>query len=182
MRFGTKAMISACFVAPAIAAVILAGAGTASAQTTGAAAHTTSTEANWPPPPFCNPFQKERWNLNGFNTVDVTYKLFSHYTYTVDFVQRGSCLSGWLTDPYFPVTRPISGSVNGNFVRFSFTYPSFVEGTRTYTGSIDRFGFVSGGWSQTGFAFPNFGTFTLGSTVARACPPWIWWTQFCTVP
>ena len=184
MRFGTKAMISACLVAPAIAAVIVAGAGTASAQTTSAAAHTSSTEANWPPPPppFCNPFQKERWNLNGFNTVDVTYKLFSHYTYTVDFVQHGSCLSGWLNDPYFSVTRPIFGTIDGNFVTFSFTYPSFIEGTRTYTGTIDHFGFLYGGWSQTGIAWPNFGTFSLSGPVARACPPWIWWTQLCTVP
>jgi hypothetical protein len=181
MRLGTKAMIWACCAGPAIAAIIVTGAGTASAQTTSAATPTTSAAEHLPPPPFCNPFQKERWNINGFNTVDVTYK-FSHYTYTVDFVQHGSCLSGWLHDPYFSVTRPITGTVNGNFVTFSFTYPSFIEGTRTYSGSIDHFGFVSGHWSQTGIAWPNFGGWSLSGTVARACPPWIWWTQFCTVP
>jgi hypothetical protein len=179
MRLGTKAMIWACCAGPAIAAIIVTGAGTASAQTTGATAHTTSA-AEHLPELFCSPFQKERWNLNGFNTVDVTYK-FSHYTYTVDFVQRGSCLSGWLTDPYFSVTRPIFGTVNGNFVTFSFTYPSFVEGTRTYTGYIGHFGFVSGNWSQTGIAWPNFGGWSLSGTAARACPPWVWWTQFCPV-
>ncbi len=180
MRLGTKAMIWACCAGPAIATIIFTGAGTASAQTVSPAANTITTAEHIPL--FCDPLQKERWNINGFNTVDVTYKLFSHYTYTVDFVQKGSCLSGWLTDPYFSVTRPIFGSINGNFVTFSFTYPSFVEGTRTYTGTIGHFGFVSGGWSQTGIAFPNFGSWSLSGTAARACPPWIWWTQFCTVP
>ncbi len=179
MRFGTKAIIGACLAGPAIAAVIVAGAGTASAQTTSPAAHTISTQEHIPV--LCNPFQKERWNLNGFNNVDVTYKVFQHYTYTADFVQHGSCLSGWLDDPYFSVLRPIYGTVNGNFVTFSFTYPSFVEGTRTYTGTIGHFGFVSGGWSQTGIAWPNFGSFSLSGSAARACPPWVWWTQFCTV-
>jgi hypothetical protein len=179
MRLGTKAMIRACFAGPAIAAIILTGAGTASAQTTTPAAHTVSAAEHLPL--FCNPFQKERWNLNGFNTVDVSY-VFSHFFYTVDVVQHGSCLSGWLHDPYFPVTEPIFGSVNGNYVTFSFTYPSFVEGTRTYTGHIGGFGFVSGGWSQTGTAWPNFGGWSLSGTAARACPPWIWWTQFCPVP
>jgi len=179
MRLVTKATIWACCAGPAIAATILTGAGTASAQITTPTAHTAVT-AEHIPPPFCNPFQKERWNLNGFNSVDVTY-LFAPYTYTVDFVQRGSCLSGWLNDPYFHVTRPIFGTVNGNYVAFSFTYPSFVEGTRTYTGHIYGSGFVFGHWSQTGFAWPNFGTFSLSNPVARACPPWIWWTSFCPV-
>ena len=181
MRLGTKATIWACFAGPAIAATLLAGAGTASAQTTSPAAHTISTTEHIPAGPLCSIFQKERWNLNGFDTVDVTY-VFHHYFYTVDFVQHGSCLSGWLHDPYFSVTEPIFGTVNGNFVTFSFVYPSFVQGTRTYTGVINHSGFVFGGWSETGIASPNFGTFALSSTAARACPPWVWWTQFCTVP
>src|SRR5580658_8015863 len=151
MRLGTRATIWACFAGPAIAATILAGAGTASAQTTSPTAHSVSTTEHIPAGPLCSPFQKERYNLNGFNTVDVTY-LFHHYFYTVDFVQHGSCLSGWLHDPYFSVTEPIFGTVDGNFVTFSFTYPSFVEGTRTYIGSINHFGFVSGHWFQTGTA------------------------------
>jgi len=179
MRLGTKAMIRACFAGPAIAAVILTGAGTASAQTVSPTAHTIGTAEHIPL--FCNPFQKERWNLNGFNKVDVSY-LGAPYTYTVDFVQHGSCLNGWLDDPYFHVLAPIFGTVSGNYVTFSFTYPSFVEGTRTYIGHINGWGFVYGDWSQTGFAWPNFGTFSLSNPVPRACPPWIWWTSFCPVP
>jgi hypothetical protein len=181
MRFGTKAMILTGLAVPAIATMIVAGAGTASAQTASPAASSISTVANFPPP-FCSIFQKERWNLNGFNNVDVTYLGTLHFTYTVDFVQRGSCLNGWLDDPYFHVLRPIYGTVYGNTVTFSFTYPSFVEGTRTYYGHIGGFGFVYGGWSQTGTAWPNFGSFSLGGPAARACPPWVWWTSFCTVP
>jgi hypothetical protein len=180
MRFGTKTAIMTAFAGPAIAALILTGAGPASAQTVSATAPKISTTEHLPPP-FCSYLQKERWNLNGFSTVDVKY-LGLHFTYSVDFVQKGSCLSGWLHDPYFPVTEPIFGTVNGNYVTFSFAYPSFVEGTRTYYGSINHWGFVSGHWSQTGTAWPNFGTFSLSSTAARACPPWVWWTQFCSVP
>jgi hypothetical protein len=179
MRLGTKATIWACCAGPAIAAIILTGPGTASAQTTSPAAPTSSAAEHIPF--LCNPFQKERWNLNGFDTVHVNYE-FIPFTYTVDFVQRGSCLSGWLNDPYFHVTRPIFGTVDGSYVTFLFTYPSFVEGTRTYTGHINGFGFVSGNWFQTGTAWPNFGTFYLSPNAARACPPWIWWTAFCSVP
>jgi hypothetical protein len=178
MRLGTKAIMRACFAGPAIAAMILTGAGTASAQTDSPTAARISTAEHLPV--FCNAFAKERWNLNGFNTVDVTY-LGTPFTYTVDFAQKGSCLTGWLHDPYFPVTEPIFGTVNGNYVTFSFTYPSFVEGTRTYVGHINGWGFVNGHWFQTGTAWPNFGSFSLSSTATRACPPWVWWTQFCTV-
>ena len=132
MRLVTKAMILTGLAGPAIAAVIVAGAGTASAQTANPSASSISTVANFPPP-FCSIFQKERWNLNGVNEVDVTYLGTLHFTYTVDLVQHGSCLNGWLDDPYFHVLRPIFGTVYGNTVTFSFTYPSFVEGTRTYT-------------------------------------------------
>jgi hypothetical protein len=179
MRIGTKAALMAAFAGPAIAALILTGAGPASAQAVSATAPKVSTSEHLPL--FCNVFQKERWNLNGFGAVDVHY-LGSPFTYSVDFVQHGSCLSGWLHDPYFPVTEPIYGTVYGNYVTFSFTYPSFVEGTRTYTGYINHWGFVSGHWFQTGTAWPDFGTFSLSSTAARACPPWVWWTSFCSVP
>jgi hypothetical protein len=179
MRFGTKTAIVTALAGPAIAALILTGAGPASAQTASATSPRISTAEDFPL--FCNYFQKERWNLNGFNSVDVTYLGSLHFTYSVDFVQHGSCLSGWLTDPYFSVTEPIFGTVNGNNVTFSFKYPSFVEGLRTYNGYINHWGFVSGGWSQTGTAWPNFGSFSLSSTAARACPPWVWWTNFCSV-
>jgi hypothetical protein len=179
MRFGTKIAIMTAVAGPAIAALILTGAGPASAQTVSATSPKISTTEHIPL--FCNPFQKERWNLNGFNSVDVTYLGSLHFTYSVDFVQRGSCLSGWLHDPYFHVTEPIFGTVNGNYVTFSFHYPSFVEGTRTYYGSTGPFGFVSGHWSQTGIAWPNFGSFALSGPAARACPPWVWWTSFCSV-
>ena len=45
------------------------------------------------------------------------------YTYTVTFKQFGSCLIGTLTDPYFPVTGPVSGTINRNHVTFTFRYP-----------------------------------------------------------
>jgi hypothetical protein len=59
---------------------------------------------------------------------------------TVTFKQNGSCLTGTLTDSYIPApgpqSGPISGTIRGNTVTFSFTYPTNVQGKRTYTGTI----------------------------------------------
>ena len=128
MRFGTKAAIMTAFAGPAIAALILTGAGPANAAVT----TTTHTTSDTPIFGFCNPFfrdenpfmfQRERWNLNGDNTVVATLNGSSMtFSYPVDFVQRGGCLSGTLTDPFFPTSGPIHGTVFGNFVTFSFRY------------------------------------------------------------
>ena len=169
--------------------LVVGGAGVASAATTAPAAHSARA---WQP--GCNPFQRERWNLNGSNTVDAVY-LGKTYSYSVTFKQFGSCLTGSLTDSYFGTsgtTGPIHGTVNGNDVAFSFTYPAgSVQGTRTFTGTVQghwfrfwfrhhhhwtfiwvvRFGSVSGTWSETGTENGS-GTFTLADNVQRACP---WW-------
>ena len=86
---------------------------------------------------------------------------------------------GTLTDPYLPATGPqsgpISGTIRGNTVTFSFTYPTNVQGKRTYTGTISRQGAVSGSWSQTGTQVPNNGTWSLGTKANHACPRFWWW-------
>jgi hypothetical protein len=99
----------------------------------------------------------------------------------VTFKQFGSCLSGTLTDSYYPTTGPISGTVNRNHVTFSFSYPSgSIQGTRTFTGTINRWGAVSGTWSETGTE-NGTGTFTLARHAATACPWWQWWNHSCRV-
>jgi hypothetical protein len=99
----------------------------------------------------------------------------------VTFKQSGGCLTGTLTDPYFPTTGPISGTVVKNNVTFSFQYPSgSVQGTRTYTGTINRHGDLSGTWSQTG-SQGGGGTFTLAKHVHRACPWWYPLNASCRV-
>jgi hypothetical protein len=75
-----------------------------------------------------------------------------------------------------PQSGPISGKVRGNTVTFSFTYPTNVQGTRTYTGTISRWGVVSGNWSQTGTQVPSTGTWSLGTKAAHACPRFWWWS------
>ncbi|HTX27378.1 MAG TPA: hypothetical protein VME19_10205 [Streptosporangiaceae bacterium] len=155
MRFGTKTAIAAAFAGPAIAALILTGAGAASASVT-----TTSN-----PGPFCNQgqyqpgyghghgqnqFQQEQWNLSGSNTNHVKFEV-NTYDYSMYISQEGSCLTGWMTDPGASFTGRIHGTVYGNFVTFSITYPyGSKQGTRTFNGTINQWGHVSGSWSETG--------------------------------
>ena len=94
--------------------------------------------------PGCDQRQLERWDLNGGNTVDLAYT-GGTATYAVTLRQEGSCLGGTLTDlgiPNGPQTGPIFGTVNGDNVTFSFkyTYIGSHQGTRTFTGTIDRRG------------------------------------------
>lgn len=188
MRFRTKAAIMAALAGPAIAGLILTGAGPANAAVTTANAPHTSSD---PVFQFCSPFNLERFDLRGGNTVDVTFN-HTAYTYAVQFHQRGSCLSGSLTDtniPSGPQTGPVHGFVFRNYVRFSFTYTysGETQGTRTYVGTISRWGWVSGTWSDSG-PDGSTGTWHLAGPAHRACPdffPWFGFFEFgngCPVP
>jgi len=182
MRFGTKAAIMTAFAGPAIAALIMTGAGPANAAvTTANAPHSTSD----PIFGFCNPFfqhqnqfffQRQQWNLSGDNTVVATLNGSSMtFSYPVDFTQRGGCLGGTLTDPFFPTSGPIHGTVFGNHVTFSFRYPNgSTQGKRTFTGTIDRHGDVFGTWSETG-SENGTGTWHLTRDAHRACHQFFWW-------
>ena len=166
MRGISKTMLRTCAGLAMAAGLVAGGAGVASAATVSPAANSTSSWQHG-----CNPWAREQWNLNGHNEVQAVFQ-GKTYTYDVTFKQFGSCLSGTLTDGYFPVTGPISGTVKRNHVTFSFTYPSgSIQGTRTYTGTINRWGAVSGTWSETG-SENGSGTFTLAKHAAHACP---WW-------
>jgi hypothetical protein len=176
MRFGTRAAIMTAFAGPAIAALMLTGAGPANAAVT--TAHT-------PIFGFCNPFfqnenpfmfQRQEWNFSGNNTVVATLNGNSNtFSYPVHFTQRGGCLSGTLSDPLFPTSGPIHGIVFGNHVTFSFRYPSgSIQGKRTFTGFVDRWGDVHGTWSETGSEHGT-GTWHLAKDVHRACHQFFWW-------
>ena len=167
MRGISKTMLRTFAGLAAAAALVVGGAGVASAATVSPAAHTSPSWA-----PHCNPWQREQWNLNGRNHVEAVY-LGTTYTYSVTFRQFGSCLSGTLTDGYYPTTGPIHGIIFRNHVVFSFQYPSgSVQGLRTFDGYINRWGAVSGKWSETG-SENGSGTFTLARHAAHAC--WWWW-------
>jgi hypothetical protein len=169
MRFGTKALITAALAAPAMAALIMTGAGPASAAVTTTTAHTTSNYYG-----YCNPWQMEQWNLGGYNTVDATYH-GSNFYYSVHFTEHGSCLSGTLTDSGYPTSGPISGTVSGNHVTFTFRYPyGSIQGTRTFVGTIDRYGNVYGYWYESGSEHGH-GTWSLSNRVHRACQRYEWW-------
>jgi hypothetical protein len=129
--------------------------------------------------PNCSGWQPERWNLNGNNTITAVYNNQNYYC-TVTFVQNGNCLTGTLNDPNIPsplpTSGPIFGTIRGNAVTFSFAYPASmtVQGTRTYTGTINRRGAVSGTWSDGGHRALHR-TWSLGTKANRACPRFWWW-------
>jgi hypothetical protein len=181
MRFGIKAAFTAAVAGPAIAAVMLTGVGPANAAVTTAKAPTTS---SWGGFQNCNPWfqnqnpfrnQREQWNLSGDNTVVVNENGSSMtWSYSVDFTQRGGCLSGTLDDGYFPFAGPLHGTVSGNHVTFTFRYPgSGSQGTRTYNGYIDRHGDVFGTWSDSGDGAS--GTWHLTGDAHHACQRYFWW-------
>jgi hypothetical protein len=167
MRFGAKTMITAALAGPAMAALILTVAGPANAAVSTTTAHTTSSSG--PFYPYCNQYsnqyqpnryqpnryqqnryQQGQWNFSGSNTAKVKFEV-NTYAYPVYFTQQGSCLTGTLTDPDASFTGRIHGTVYGNFITFSITYPSSDnQGTRTFNGTINQWGHVSGSWSETG--------------------------------
>ncbi len=112
-----------------------------------------------------------QWNLNGANNVDVSNGVNS-FVYSVTFIQNGSVLTGTLDDSYYPTSGPVSGTVNGDGITFTFNYPAgSVQGMRTYTGTISQSGAVSGTWTETGDESPNSGTWTLESNAVPESPP-----------
>lgn len=181
MRGIKKVMLWACCTAPAVAGLVMSGAGVAGAATISSAAGHRH--------PRCDSRQLETWDLNGANVVD-TAQAPTPLSYYVTFTQRGSCLTGTLTDSYdAPVfTGPVTGTVNGNKVTFSVTYPqNSAQGRRTFTGTITRAynnrGAVSGTFHESG---PEklTGTWDLATDAVRACSEshgWWRWQQECPV-
>ncbi|ETB63817.1 TPA: hypothetical protein DIC38_02245 [Candidatus Nomurabacteria bacterium] len=91
------------------------------------------------------------WEVNTSpNKLDIPWA-GTTYSYDVSFVKEGAVLTGTLTDGYYPTTNSLIGTIDGNNVTFSFIYPvGSVQGIRTYVGTIDSAGKVSGTWSETG--------------------------------
>jgi len=147
MRFGKKMALWAFCAVPAAAAMLTAGAGVASAAPMPPGPHGPSHTSH------CNPSQREQWDLNGGNTVNLTYS-GSGFTYAVSLSQHGSCLGGTLTDTGLPAghqTLAVRGTIVGNHVTFSADYGhGTVQGIRTFTGDISKRGAVSGWWNETG--------------------------------
>ena len=140
----------------AVAVTLAAGVGVASAASTPVKGAGPASAAR--PGHDCH--RQQRWDLSGSNEVKAVYQ-GTTYTYPVTFSQSGSCLSGTLTDPYYPTTGAVSGTVSESSVQFSFAYPAgSAQGTRTFLGVISRSGAVSGDWSETG-SEAGTGTFTL---------------------
>jgi hypothetical protein len=172
MRGISRTMLRTCAGLAVAAGLVAGGTGVASAATTSPTAHSTSNYGFG-----CNPFAREQWNLNGSNTVNVPWN-GQTLTYTVTFRQFGSCLSGTLSDPNYPTTGPLRGTVNGTHVSFSFAYPSgSSQGTRFYSGTISRWGYVSGYWWDSG-SDHAYGTWSLAKNARHACRYYYWWNPY----
>jgi hypothetical protein len=171
MRFGKKMALWAFCAVPAAAAMLMTGAGAASAAPAPFHPHPTISH--------CNPWQRESWDVNGSNTVKLTYNS-SPFTYAVNLTQKGSCVGGTLTDlnlPSTPVgnqTLAVTGVIYNNHITFSVTYPGTpsVQGKRTFTGDINRWGHVSGNWSESG-SENGMGSWSLQYRAHPAC----WWVH-----
>jgi uncharacterized protein YlxW (UPF0749 family) len=164
---GPKVRIWACC---AVMATVVSGAGVAAAAPVSRAAQWTLSASQADP-------SSSQWSVNGSNSVDVGYDGQS-LVYSVTFTQSGSSLSGTLDDPYYPTSGPVSGSISGDSITFTFSYPSgSIQGTRTYTGTISQSGAISGTWTQTGDESPDNGTWSLANNAvaASSSPP----TQAC---
>jgi len=147
----------------ALAGVVAASAASASAAP---AAPATTVSAH---------YQYQRpWQLNGHNTVSLTY-LGSTWTYKVQFStykvpiswqKQGELLTGMLTDKGLAKgqqTLQVNGVIFGNYVVFSVVYPANSvgqQGVRTFSGTIDKHGNVTGSWTETGTEAGS-GPFTL---------------------
>jgi hypothetical protein len=180
MRFGAKMMLWACCAGSAMAAMLVTGSGPASASALTTGSHGAVTfgphNQHGGNGPRCSRWQREQWNVNGTNTVDLVYNS-GNYTYAVTFRQDGSCLGGTLTDTGLaPGSQnlAISGTVDDSHITFSVTYPTGYQGTRTFSGRIGRHGAVSGTWDETGTE-NGTGTWSLAANVNPACSHHHWW-------
>jgi hypothetical protein len=157
-------------------ALAMVGGGVAAAGAASASTSSPATLSSYTPPGhFCNPWQLGRWTVKGRNTVNLTFQN-SPFAYKVTFQQVGSCLRGWLTDGYYqpkPVTLAIYGTVYRNHITFSVKYPDTYRAVRTFTGTIGKWGAVSGTWSETGTE-AGTGTWQLARN-ARPVHYWYWW-------
>jgi hypothetical protein len=172
MKGISKTMLRTCAGVAIATAAVVGGAGVASAAPVTPSVSTTSHYGFG-----CNPFGYEQWNVSGYNTVNAVYQ-GTTYSYSINFNEYGGCLSGTMTDSYYPTTGPIYGSISGNYITFSFRYPyGSSQGTRTFSGYItpqyfrqyyqhwvwngfrwvlrwtfrwEIRGYVSGHWSETG--------------------------------
>ena len=108
------------------------------------------------------------WNVAGTYTFTAQYA-GQNWNYTVVLSQSGNTVTGTLTDPYLPAQNTltiVNGSLSGNKITFSVDYPSgSIQGTRTFTGTIDSSGKMSGTWTETG---PEQGSNTWSTTAGAA--------------
>ncbi len=93
------------------------------------------------------------WDLTGNYTFYINYSGHD-YSYAVDLNQSVNYITGTLVDTYLPAaeqTRTVNGTLTGNSFVLEVPYPAGGQwGTRTFDGTIDSTGHLSGTWSDSG--------------------------------
>lgn len=119
---------------------------------------------------------------------DVLY-LGNHYFYDVELVQSGDLVTGTLTDNYLPAlytdkVLPLTGTVSGNDIVLEVVYPGPSWGTRTFVGTIDGLGVISGSWSDDGtdHALGSWSTSEGVATVTYESCEWSDFVKIIAVP
>lgn len=126
------------------------------------------------------PYVCAGWNVAGSYTMDLLY-LSNHYVYALTLNQSGATISGNLNDPYLPGNLPVNGTINGNAVTFSVNYGSgSVQGVRTFTGTINVSGFLSGSWNETGTEQGSATWSTTSGAAIKNCSGSTGWTGLLT--
>jgi hypothetical protein len=180
MRFGRKMMVWAFCAGPAVAAKLAAGSGPAGASVLTPVSNSgVAFGPHGPSGPNCSRWQLERWNLNGPNTISTVY-LGVTYTYSVNFVQNGSCRTGRLTDTFIPAPArsPARSTERGaRELRHLLLHLSDERPGDAHLSRHDQqVGAVSGNWVQTGTQVPNNASWSLAYKAAHACPRFWWWS------
>ena len=130
----------------------------------------------------------QTWDVTGPYEMDVLF-LGGNYGYDLTLNQSGNVVTGDLYDPYLPGNLTIfDGTINGNAIVFKVDYGSgSVQGIRTFTGTIDTFGLLSGSWSESGTenGSDTWST-TSGAALLTEGPYWVdggtrIWEQFETI-
>jgi hypothetical protein len=132
------------------------------------------------------------WDLTGEYTFHIQFS-GQDFDYPVVLTQSGDTVTGTLTDRYLPAeysnnVLPLTGTVTGNSFVFKVTYPGPYWGTRTFNGTINTLGALSGSWSDDGTDKDiASGTWTsTGKALLTEGPYWVKggyriWDQFETI-
>lgn len=124
------------------------------------------------------------WDIAGAYTFHIHYSDNDYY-YPVTLTQSESNITGTLTDNYLPSQYPdkvltLTGTITGDDFTFTVQYPGNFWGKRTFTGSVDSSGGLSGGWVDDGTG-SGAGTWSTSDGTAQKVYETCTWSDFIKI-